>query len=218
VSRNAVRSWASRAGSVGICVTIAGSLALGLAASSHANVLAIPKRDETPVRVTLVVPKCEGCTAIFHSSVAPREEITEFRVPVKGGRATLAVPRWRTVGMSFSVSAPPEMKWGGNAIPVVRLGFEGRPLFPRDSVKPGTRLSWAQVKPRLGRSNHCWAGTRASSVTIPLRVKFVREPEPFPGKWPTYWASPTVRTYHNDANSKGLSGHQDMPYCTQFSE
>jgi len=167
------------------------------------------KRRSTVIR--LVFDSCPGCTvravnARMDDPLKPRF----WKAAVRGGVAQIGVPTSATAGMAFEVVSEPWYgAWpGGNAVPVLAIGFEG--------VSTGSTVGRDTAMREGQRANWCWAGTDKSRVTI--RVRSVRDT--FPTKYSdesprqaVYWTAPTLRTFNDAANMRSDMGTQEIPYC-----
>lgn len=133
----------------------------------------------------------------------------KWKAKVVENRAVFTVPTAATVGMSFVVHDGKYGAWpGGNAAPVIALGFKGKPTggvfdksVPLQDQQP---------------ANWCWAGTTKSMVTLNIRSErmVVEVQEDFENpKQAVYWAAPTVKTWQNKLNMHFGMGTQDVPVC-----
>ncbi len=164
------------------------------------------------VTVRLVFDSCAGCrVTAMHGILGADNRIIDDRtwtVTVRSGVASFRVPTKATVGMAFTVADGRYGAWqGGNAMPVIGLAYEG-------SAR-GSKLGTSVVRKRGQRANWCWAGT-TTSATIVVHSLRTTEKTTMAYENPrqvSFWAYPTVATWHNATNWHGGMGTQDRPWC-----
>lgn len=177
-----------------------------------------PTRSSDTRRMTtirLVFDTCPGCTVTANWTVVDASgkrtyDVRKWRAPVRGNVARFRVPTWATVGMSFTVVSDP---WwgalgGGNAVPVIAMGFVGTPV--------GTRVSKAVPTGGDARGNWCWAGTTARRFTIKVSSFRTIAKVTYPDEQPrqvAYWASPSLPTFKDEVNATTGMGTQQSPWC-----
>lgn len=191
----------SRVATTALTLGIAAASLVGLAPTATSATPATPKTT-----LTLEVSGCNGCHLRLTQARDGREHVWQSRQrTVKHGTVSWTVPTKRTRGLSITVLAP----WDGGA------GYVPAVVFRYAGTHVGDRVTKAAAKSKKHGSS-CWAGTSASSVTMPLTVVHARSTNP-PGdpiRTPRAftpvtqtWEKPMYRTWH------GIAGTQDAIWC-----
>lgn len=163
---------------------------------------AAPASAADTVKITFTVHGCDRCVITAYQATDPSKDPFTTRATVRRNEAVLTVPANKTKGMSFDLRTPGNASaFGGNAIPVIAIGFEG--------FKPGSRVTAAQTRASGQQANWCWAGAK-KDVTVPVLLQWQH------ARSQVYaWAAPTLKTY-DDADQMrpaDAMGHQDVPWC-----
>ena len=153
---------------------LAGPLALAAVASSAAGVLPAPALaapgSERPVALgsttvlTVLAPRCAGCSITAHSAVTSSAmDVWSRTVTVRDGVATFRVPTGRTPGLSLGLATP----WEG------LQGYVTKVAIRYGEVETGDRVGFALARTQR-RATACWAGTTGAAATLGLGIRRVR--------------------------------------------
>ena len=202
-----------------LAATAAAATACALAAPTSASAWATGSKPgtEPSTRITLTISGCDGCTfGVWNTTAAGTAEHPLTTVRIRNGAATFRVPTALTKGLALDWADPRGRYEYPGAVPAVSMAL---PQF-----SAGSAVSAPQAR-RATRAYYCWAGTRAGSYTIGLRLTTFRTADHDGEHLVTgaaIWASPTLQGYGSVRRlEKGPSGeppisglgHQDAPYC-----
>lgn len=159
--------------------------------------------------VTFDLHGCKACRITLNQAVQGRQHIWQTKSKkAHDGTVTFTVPTKRTHGLDASIEAPWE---SSNGIPT---GFVSQIAFRYGQEKPGSTVSFHEARAKR-RASACWAGTSASDVTIPVRVRKVKV-EGTTGRTNATlaWAKPTQEFLRPMKRTvKGIYGTQEVPIC-----
>jgi hypothetical protein len=168
----------------------------------------------TRTSLTLLVHGCNGCTVqpVRAGDTATTPVWRGRKKKVENGSVHWTVSMRHTVGMSFDINDPGAVNVG--AVPDIVVAYRG--IAVGDLVPAG-------VARHKKRANGCWAGTRAPSITLRVRVERFRTTSAYPPPVTGYSIRPYFvrtrphlrlasgaeygRTFH------GAIGNQDAYFC-----
>ncbi len=163
------------------------------------------------VTIHMTVKNCEGCViTAFQAVTGSTAEPFTATAKVSGGMAMLTVPAVKTPGMAFTIQhTPPASALGGDAQPVIAMGFKG--------VPNGGTVTKAQTLRKGAKASWCWSGSAPGTYDINVKTYYVNAHGSTPvdsGLQMYAWASPTqplaAKPYWKPAK---MMGEQDAPYC-----
>jgi hypothetical protein len=115
-------------------------------------------------KLTLTAANCSGCQiGVMNGALRPENTWSVAPRTMTDGKLTVRVPRPLTRGISITAYGP----WEGNT------GYTTVVAWRYGGQKVGDAVPFRTAR-AAHRGSPCWAGTKASALTIPLTIRKVR--------------------------------------------